>query len=170
MAKQSLGKDIEFFLKNPVKKIRLFTRRIRKMYPRAVKYGFWKYFFSKKFRKKVRTHEKNQEQTAKYTRRYLNNKKRIKENILRVSGAKCNWCQHKFKEKDLTIDHIKRAADGGTSSYSNLQLLCRACHYKKDVLRLQKFQISWENRPFADAIKEAYEKNRGIIAETTGEK
>lgn len=43
-------------------------------------------------------------------------------------------CKKKFPVSELTIDHIIPLSSGGTSTETNLQLLCRPCHDQKDCL------------------------------------
>lgn len=48
--------------------------------------------------------------------------------VFRRDGYKCRHCGSK---EDLTIDHIKPRAKGGTDAYKNLQTLCRPCNRLK---------------------------------------
>jgi 5-methylcytosine-specific restriction protein A len=50
--------------------------------------------------------------------------------VIRFYGFRCVNC---LRVKNyMTVDHIKRKADGGTNDISNLRLLCLACHRLKD--------------------------------------
>ena len=46
--------------------------------------------------------------------------------------GKCNICKKEIQVKDASVDHIIKVADGGTSDFSNLQILCKECHFEKD--------------------------------------
>lgn len=55
--------------------------------------------------------------------------------LLKKQKGKCNHCGGLFREGDLwEIDHIKPKSNGGTNSYSNLQLLHAHCHDRKTKL------------------------------------
>lgn len=66
-------------------------------------------------------------------------------------------CKEKFPVGELTIDHIIPLKSGGTSTETNLQLLCRDCHDLKDfgcvtlkrhLKRTLRAYIRWlEKRP-----------------------
>lgn len=44
----------------------------------------------------------------------------------------CNICKKEIKIEDASVDHIIKVADGGTSNFNNLQILCKECHFTKD--------------------------------------
>jgi 5-methylcytosine-specific restriction endonuclease McrA len=48
--------------------------------------------------------------------------------LFQTHNGRCANCR---KKTDMTIDHIKPVAAGGTSKRSNLQLLCRTCNRRK---------------------------------------
>lgn len=63
-------------------------------------------------------------------RRKFNNKKpKLYQALIQRQRGKCKMCGATGK---LTIDHIIRLADGGSSKRKNLQLLCEPCHRRKD--------------------------------------
>lgn len=44
----------------------------------------------------------------------------------------CSACHHRFRSRELEVDHIIEIAAGGAAlEYGNLQTLCRACHREK---------------------------------------
>ena len=54
--------------------------------------------------------------------------------LFKSQNGKCSLCGKTFSildTGDWEIDHIKPRKDGGTGSYSNLQLLHKSCHLKK---------------------------------------
>lgn len=53
--------------------------------------------------------------------------------VVRFYGFRCSNCLH--VKNYMTVDHIKRKADGGTNDISNLQLLCLRCHREKDEIK-----------------------------------
>lgn len=66
----------------------------------------------------------------------INPSKRAKVRRRLAKGAVWALCQgtcnKKFPVSELTIDHIIPLSSGGTSTETNLQLLCRPCHNLKD--------------------------------------
>lgn len=55
--------------------------------------------------------------------------------LLKKQKGKCNHCGGLFREGDLwETDHIKPKSNGGSNSYSNLQLLHAHCHDQKTKL------------------------------------
>ena len=49
----------------------------------------------------------------------------------RIAARDGAFCRHCGRTSDLTLDHIKPLARGGTSDDDNLQLLCRSCNSRK---------------------------------------
>ena len=59
----------------------------------------------------------------------------MKEKIFRRDGYRCRMCgASKDNGIELTIDHIKPLADGGTNDIDNLQTLCKECNENKSNL------------------------------------
>ena len=61
-------------------------------------------------------------------RRSLKSNKELFNTLLHKYKFECVHCKTK---DNLTIDHIKPVAKGGTSELSNLQILCKSCNSKK---------------------------------------
>jgi 5-methylcytosine-specific restriction endonuclease McrA len=58
-------------------------------------------------------------------------KKRVWE-VVKRDGRKCNLCGYDQDESNLNVDHIMPLALGGSDAVTNLQILCKVCHIKKD--------------------------------------
>lgn len=56
--------------------------------------------------------------------------KKVRDFVFSRDSYKCKYCN---TELDLTVDHIKPEALGGTLELENLQTLCRACNSKKGI-------------------------------------
>jgi len=61
----------------------------------------------------------------------LFSKKMINEK-LKEQDYKCNVCNCDLTNILYDGDHIKKWCNGGKTEISNLQILCKPCHYKKD--------------------------------------
>ena len=51
-----------------------------------------------------------------------------KAHLYSEQKGKCNGCGIKFPVKNMTVDHIRPLAKGGSERPSNLQLLCNSCN------------------------------------------
>lgn len=70
---------------------------------------------------------------AEFNRRY-NYRYAVKKRILkgRTHGY-CMLCRKLFPREILTIDHKIPLIKGGKNEKSNMQIICRPCHIKKDL-------------------------------------
>jgi hypothetical protein len=57
--------------------------------------------------------------------------RRLRFEILRRDGHACRYCGAKAPDVELTIDHVKPVALGGTDVPENLVTACRACNAGK---------------------------------------
>lgn len=55
-------------------------------------------------------------------------KRSKKQQLARVYGSKCWWCQENLLVETLTIDHLLPKSRGGSDSLENLRLSCRPCN------------------------------------------
>lgn len=53
------------------------------------------------------------------------------QQLSRYARAAQPWCSRCGSSKDLTADHIVPLASGGSSTLSNIQVLCRKCNSSK---------------------------------------
>jgi 5-methylcytosine-specific restriction endonuclease McrA len=51
--------------------------------------------------------------------------------IRRALLAAHPWCEKCHATTDLTVDHVRSVARGGTHARHNLQVLCRPCNSRK---------------------------------------
>lgn len=52
--------------------------------------------------------------------------------LFKSQNGRCKECKNTFTSQQLTIDHIKRIAEGGKNEIENMQALCFDCHFRKD--------------------------------------
>ena len=54
-----------------------------------------------------------------------------RENVYIRDLHTCQYCVKKFNYKDLTIDHVLPASQGGPKTWTNVVTACRACNQRK---------------------------------------
>src|SRR3954471_17278583 len=95
---------------------------------RGFRYGF-SYWWNERYHNQISRRLRARRRIEKYGRtlgrRYNNGRK---WRLIKARGSICQMCKRSFVPSDLTVDHKKRVADGGTNAWNNLQLLCRPCH------------------------------------------
>jgi hypothetical protein len=70
--------------------------------------------------------------------------------IVKRDGECCNFCGKKPPEYELVIDH--KDNDNSNNELYNLQLLCRACNYKKNPRRPLDQCVSVSKKTAEDSI------------------
>lgn len=53
-------------------------------------------------------------------------------NIFTRDGFTCQYCAQKFQTEELTFDHVKPVAQGGTKTWENIVTACVPCNSKKE--------------------------------------
>ena len=64
-----------------------------------------------------------------------------KEKICKAFKFTCNICKCCIKKEQYEIDHIRALSYGGTNESNNLQPLCKACHWLKHLMSMNKANI-----------------------------
>jgi len=54
-----------------------------------------------------------------------------RENVYIRDGFTCQYCAQKFNPKELTIDHVLPASQGGPKIWTNVVTACRCCNQTK---------------------------------------
>lgn len=86
-------------------------------------------FYTKIEINKARCKRVNEKNKRRYGKNWFN----IRNKFLNYHfTGTCNICKKSLTKKDASVDHIIKVADGGTSDLSNLQFLCKECHFEKD--------------------------------------
>ena len=60
-----------------------------------------------------------------------NNAKPNRTNILWRDGNVCQYCNNKFDNSGLTLDHVVPKSSGGKNTWTNLVTCCKDCNQKK---------------------------------------
>ena len=63
----------------------------------------------------------------------------MRNDIYRRDNFTCQFCQDKFDQEDLTIDHLVPLAQGGLDEVTNYVTCCSPCNNRKSDLPLVKF-------------------------------
>lgn len=128
-----------------------FFKFIERQEPeRAVKYyevmqDKGRFFKTHEELKRINSKEKNIRNRNKYgNTRWRNLRKQVIEEHPYCSNP---WCK---SDQDLTVDHIKPLAEGGTNNIGNLRVLCIDCHRKEDEKWSEYYgKIGTENDPLS---------------------
>ena len=78
----------------------------------------------------------------------------------------CAYCGNRFKERDLTIEHIVPESRGGPTSWTNIVAACQACNNRKDArtpeeARMPLLYVPYVPNRFEDLIVQ----NRNILVD-----
>jgi len=60
----------------------------------------------------------------------------------------CAYCGKRFKEKDLTVDHIVPRSKGGITSWMNCITACRKCNAYKADFTIEETKMYMRFKPF----------------------
>lgn len=55
----------------------------------------------------------------------------VRKNILLRDNFHCQYCGNRFKEEELTIDHVIPCSKGGQTTWDNVVAACRECNQLK---------------------------------------
>tara|TARA_R100000008_G_C3580999_1_gene168504 strand:+ start:1020 stop:1520 length:501 start_codon:yes stop_codon:yes gene_type:complete len=84
-----------------------------------------------------------------------------RKNIFLRDENRCQYCAKRFRDTDLTIDHVVPRSKGGLSKWNNVVAACKPCNQKK-----RDFLI--ENSPVALIRKPKKPSYRSIIKKRIG--
>lgn len=74
-----------------------------------------------------------------------------RENVYIRDNYTCQYCAHKFSAKDLTIDHVLPASQGGPKIWTNVVTACRKCNQTKANRTPEKAKMPLLRTPRAPA-------------------
>tara|TARA_A100001515_G_scaffold60605_2_gene47683 strand:- start:1028 stop:1528 length:501 start_codon:yes stop_codon:yes gene_type:complete len=70
-----------------------------------------------------------------------------RKNIVLRDNNVCQYCQNRFKQEDLTIDHVIPRSKGGKHQWDNVVAACKPCNQKKGSQYLSDSNMSLLKRP-----------------------
>jgi len=82
---------------------------------------------------------------------YKMTRRRVKfsrTNIYRRDKNTCQFCGHKHRAADLTLDHVIPRAQGGKTTWENIVLACFDCNQKKGEKSLKQAGMRLIRQPF----------------------
>ena len=83
-----------------------------------------------------------------YIRPYLSLSVRLsRQNIFLRDSHICQYCNQKFSEKRLTVDHVVPLSKGGRHEWTNVVTACSACNNKKGDKSLELANLKLRSRP-----------------------
>lgn len=59
--------------------------------------------------------------------------------VIERDGVHCVYCDDDLSEGEIHMDHVIPESQGGSTSYSNLQVTCRKCNLAKGILKESEF-------------------------------
>ena len=65
-----------------------------------------------------------------------------RKNILIRDENRCQYCATRFREGDLTIDHVIPKSKGGSSAWDNVVVACKPCNQKKRDYLVENSPVS----------------------------
>tara|TARA_R110002074_G_scaffold349387_1_gene519823 strand:- start:1815 stop:2315 length:501 start_codon:yes stop_codon:yes gene_type:complete len=84
-----------------------------------------------------------------------------RKNIILRDESQCQYCTKRFREHDLTIDHVVPRSKGGKSVWSNVVVACKPCNqFKKDHL-IQNCALTLIRKPKRPSFRSIIKKRIG---------
>tara|TARA_Y100001963_G_scaffold145165_1_gene218390 strand:+ start:814 stop:1314 length:501 start_codon:yes stop_codon:yes gene_type:complete len=84
-----------------------------------------------------------------------------RKNILLRDENKCQYCTCRFRDGDLTIDHVIPRSKGGTSRWNNVVAACRPCNQKKRDFLIENAPVSLMRVPQKPSYRSIIKKRIG---------
>ena len=64
----------------------------------------------------------------------------IRRLLLRAYGNKCKYCRNILDVRTMVCDHMVPLSNGGDSTTSNLEMICKRCNTRKGPLTTKEYQ------------------------------
>tara|TARA_R110000824_G_scaffold177897_2_gene357410 strand:- start:1046 stop:1543 length:498 start_codon:yes stop_codon:yes gene_type:complete len=76
----------------------------------------------------------------------------IRKNVFWRDGYTCQYCGSKFKNSELSLDHVKPKSRGGKKIWSNIVTACHRCNNKKSNKTLDEANMKPINKPACPSV------------------
>ena len=88
------------------------------------------------------------------------------KNLFRRDLNLCGYCGKKFKDTQLTNDHITPVSKGGKNTWTNCVTACVSCNGRKDNMSLKEAGMELLYVPYTpDKAEALILQNRNILAD-----
>ena len=84
-----------------------------------------------------------------------------RKNIILRDENQCQYCRERFKEADLTIDHVIPRSKGGKNQWDNVVAACKPCNQKKGSHMLENSSVSLLRPPSKPSYRAMIKKKIG---------
>jgi 5-methylcytosine-specific restriction endonuclease McrA len=84
-----------------------------------------------------------------------------RKNILIRDENRCQYCAKRFRESDLTIDHVIPKSKGGRSQWTNVVAACKPCNQQKRDHLVENSSLSLLRRPRRPSYRSIIKKRIG---------
>lgn len=69
---------------------------------------------------------------------------RLRQRVIERDGMRCVYCGLDLERNQIHLDHV--VAEGGATSYDNLQVTCNKCNTEKGTLTEEQFMAKLRAR------------------------
>ena len=84
-----------------------------------------------------------------------------RKNILLRDENHCQYCAKRFRESELTIDHVIPRSKGGQSRWTNVVTACKPCNQRKSNYLLKNAPVALIRRPLKPSYRSIIKKRVG---------
>ena len=84
-----------------------------------------------------------------------------RKNILIRDENRCQYCAKRFREGQLTLDHVIPRSKGGSSRWTNVVAACKPCNQEKRDYLVENAPVSLIRRPTRPTYRSIIKKRIG---------
>ena len=84
-----------------------------------------------------------------------------RKNILLRDENTCQYCAQRFRENDLTVDHVIPRSKGGKSVWNNVVAACKPCNQKKRDFLIENAPVTLMRLPRKPSYRSIIKKRIG---------
>ena len=82
---------------------------------------------------------------------------RLRQRVIERDGMRCVYCGLDLERNQIHLDHVVPEAEGGATSYDNLQVTCAKCNTEKGTLTEDQFMAKLRARAIRILERIGYE-------------